>query len=131
MSEVEVRGDQVFLYNSEGHATPMSPAEALRLARELTRAADSLLDQPSDPTFTGGGSMEGSMPFDVTIPSRADRRRADWDSLSRDQKVQARIDGSEFVPLTLEQRIERLERHIVEIESRPNPYDVIRGADGR
>lgn len=173
MSEVEVRDDQVFLYNSEGHATPMSPAQALRLARELTRAADTLLDRSSDPTFTGGGSMEGAMPHSEQCMStrpfddpdqcqqpsghrgphraglgtevwrdaqtrsildrspREDGRRPDWDSLTGDQKVQARLSGEEFVPLTLEQRVERLERHIVEIESRPNPYDVIRGMDGR
>lgn len=39
--------------------------------------------------------------------------------------------GTEFVPLTLEQRVTALERRVEDLSRRPSPYDVLRGSDGR
>lgn len=43
---------------------------------------------------------------------RTDGRRADWDDLTPNQKMQARLAGTEFVPLTLEQRVTTLEANM-------------------
>ncbi|HEV7195429.1 MAG TPA: hypothetical protein VGN19_05780 [Pedococcus sp.] len=70
--------------------------------------------------------IERSMPM-----KRADGRRPDWDRLSGDEKVRARIEGTEYPTPTLEDRLRFLEARVDHLEQRPNPYDVIRGSDGR
>lgn len=103
-------------------------------------------------TFTGGGSMEGAMPLEVhehtpdpedccgrctscgqavepmpfhPLAGSANLRRPDWDSLTPDQKVQARLDGTEYREPTLEERVAAVEARLAALESRPSPYDVI------
>lgn len=52
-------------------------------------------------------------------------RRPDWDSLTPDEKVQARLDGTEYREPTLEERVAAVEARLAALESRPSPYDVI------
>ena len=58
----------------------------------------------------------------AALPPRSDGRRAEWDLLSPDGKVQSRLAGTEFVPLTLEQRVTTLEANVRALNARPIYY---------
>jgi hypothetical protein len=55
--------------------------------------------------------------MDPVVITRSDGRRVDWDSLTPDEKMNARLSGTEFAPLTVEQRVERLERVVSTLSS--------------